>query len=181
MDKATMQEIDLYLSEIKNGNISVMSDLYDLTSKTLYVLCLSYFKNKDDAQSALSDSFYTIILHINKFTGHSGFNWMYTITKNTCLNLVKKAKREIPMDLQDEETIAYLDAQRQDTFEAADESGILQLAKKILNPHEQQIVYMHAVEGYRFGEISKITGRLEATVRWQYNNALKKLRKAYKE
>ena len=181
MDKATMQEIDRYLSEIKNGNLSAMSDLYDVTNKALYILCFSYFKNQDDAQSALSDSFYTVILHINKFTGSRGFNWMYTITKNTCINLLKKVKREIPVDLQDRSTLAYLDSFEQNTIETSDESGILQLAREKLNPHELQVVLMHAVEGYRFGVIAKMTGKIEATIRWQYNNAIKKLRKAYKE
>ena len=48
-----------------------------------------------------------------------------------------------------------------------------------LNEKEFQVVILHAVNGIRFKEIARLTGGLESSVRWQYNNALKKIKKAY--
>ena len=38
---------------------------------------------------------------------------------------------------------------------------------------------LHAVNDVKFKDIAKIVGGLESTVRWQYNNAMKKVRNAY--
>ena len=42
-----------------------------------------------------------------------------------------------------------------------------------------QIVFLHAVSGFKFKEIAKILNRFESSVRWSYNNALTKIRKEY--
>ena len=181
MKRVSDKDIDRYLLELQDGNKSALSPLYDLTAKPLYALCYSYFRNREDAEDALSDAFLRVVEEINKFAGNNGFNWMYTVTKNICLNLLKKRNRELAVDFQDEKTVNRLDARENDAITLNDESGIIALAEKVLNGHEFKIVIMHAVGGYRFGEIAEITGRLEVTVRWQYNNALKKLRKAYGE
>ena len=158
-----------------------LTEAYNSYADTLYRIALTHTCNREDAEDALSDAFLRIVEEINKFAGHSGFNWMYTVTKNICLNLLKKRSRELAVDFQDEKTVNILDARDSDTITLNEESGIIELAEKVLNGHEFKIVIMHAVGGYRFGEIAEITGKLEVTVRWQYNNALKKLRKAYGE
>ena len=43
------KEIDQYLLQLKNGDKSAISLLYDATCKPLYTLCYSYLKNKHDA------------------------------------------------------------------------------------------------------------------------------------
>ena len=98
---------------------------------------------------------------------------MYTITKNICLNLLKKQKRHelIEGEISDTSTMENLD----------DESSIiLEIAKEILNDHEFRVLILHVVDCYKFKDIAKITNSLETTVRWQYNNALKKIKKEYK-
>ena len=53
------------------------------------------------------------------------------------------------------------------------------MAKSVLNENELRVVILHAVNGIKFKEIARLTGGLESSVRWQYNNALKKVRNAY--
>ncbi|MBQ2988568.1 MAG: sigma-70 family RNA polymerase sigma factor [Clostridia bacterium] len=53
------------------------------------------------------------------------------------------------------------------------------MSEKILSENEFRIVILHAVNDMKFKDIAKILGGLEATVRWQYNNAIKKVKNAY--
>ncbi|MBQ2807008.1 MAG: RNA polymerase sigma factor [Clostridia bacterium] len=172
------REICLYLCKMKDGDMDALSALYDATHAPLYALCYSYFQNQYDAEDALSETYLRVVREIGKFNGKSGFNWMYTIAKNICLNMKKKQSREIAVDLQDEKTVNTLDALHNQEMQIEDASGIMALAKRILNDHEYMIVILHAVQGYRFGDIARQIGKIEATVRWQYNNAIKKIRKA---
>lgn len=173
------REICLYLCKIREGNMDALSPLYDATSGPLYALCYSYFQNQHDAEDALSETYLRIVRQIDKFNGKSGFNWMYTIAKNICLNMRKKRAREISVDLQDEQTVNALDQMHQEQDVLHDASGILAVSKRVLNDHEYTVVILHAVQGYHFGDIANRLGKPQATVRWQYNNALKKIRKAY--
>ena len=58
------------------------------------------------------------------------------------------------------------------------ESDITMVAREVLNETEFQILIQHAVSERRFREIARDLGRLETTVRWQYHQALKKVRAA---
>ena len=171
------KEIDQYLLQLKDGDKSAISLLYDATCKPLYTLCYSYLKNNHDAEDALSDAYFKIAKEILSFSGKNGFNWMYTITKNVCLNAVKKLNRIRHIDLQDEKTVNFIDSVQSDEISISDESGIISTAKTVLKENEFEILIMHAVHGYKFQEIALFKGKIEATIRWQYNNAIKKIQK----
>jgi DNA-directed RNA polymerase specialized sigma24 family protein len=60
-----------------------------------------------------------------------------------------------------------------------DESGIIAIAKRVLNEKEFRVVVLHAINGMKFKDIAKLTGGIESSVRWQYNNSIKKIKNAY--
>ena len=91
----------------------------------------------------------------------------------------RKNARTVSVDYDDEETINTLGLEDECAPRIHDESGIIALSEKILNENEFRIVILHAVNEVKFKDIAKIVGGLETTVRWQYNNAIKKVRKAY--
>ena len=132
-----------------------------------------------DSADALSDTYLAIVKNIDKYRGESGYNWIYTIAKNTCLNILRSKKKTVSVDFNDEETVNTLHLEHEDAPKTADESGIIALAKSVLNENELRVVILHAVNGIKFKEIARLTGGLESSVRWQYNNALKKVRNAY--
>lgn len=171
--------IDRYLLSLGQGDNSALDSLYDLTSKQLYALCYTYFNNRADSEDALSDTYLTVMKHIGKFRGTGGYNWMYTMAKNVCLNKLRKESRVLSVDFDDEETINTLNLERTEQPRFNDESGISTLAKKVLSEREFRILVLHAVSEYKFKDIASIVGGLESTVRWQYNNACKKVRTAY--
>lgn len=168
-------QIDSYLNDLKNGDVSSLEKLYDCTSKQLYGLCYTYFKNKEKSEDALSEAYLKIVKEIEKFNGRSGFNWMYTITKNICLNKLKEDKR---YTIEEYNENLYDDSL--DQSKVNDEAiVIMELANRILNDKEYKVLVLHAMFGYKFKDIAKIVGGVEATTRWQYNNAIKKVRKEY--
>ena len=166
--------VDYYLKQLKDGNDDAMNYIYELTHKQLYALCYSYFKNREDSEDALFEAYLKMKTEILKFNGHSGFAWVYTIVKNICLNKLKKNKN---VDLLDDNLVDETTSTTQNDKGAI----ILDIAKSILTEHELRVLILHAVEGYKFKDIAKITNKLEATVRWQYNNVIKKVKKEYED
>ena len=172
-------KVDEYLTRLRQGESSALDPLYEATSKQLYSICYSYLHDPHDSADALSDTYLAIVKNIDKYRGESGYNWIYTIAKNTCLNILRSKKKTVSVDFNDEETVNTLHLEHEDAPKTADESGIIALAKSVLNENELRVVILHAVNGIKFKEIARLTGGLESSVRWQYNNALKKVRNAY--
>lgn len=57
----------------------------------LYILCLKYCKNKEEAQDNLQDAFLDIFNHIKSFKGTGSFEgWMKRITINKAIDKYKK-------------------------------------------------------------------------------------------
>ena len=176
-DKSISNQIDTCLLDLKNGDNGALSVLYDLTAKPLYAVAYGYLKNRHDAEDVLSEAYLTAKRKIFLFKGKRGFNWLYTIVKNLSLNLLKKNSRQVSVDFTDRESTKGLDTGTEDV--ANDQSGILKAAQEVLSDAEYRIVILHAVDGLKFKEIAEMLRRIEATCRWQYNNAIKKLKKYY--
>lgn len=172
-------KVDEYLSNLRQGDTSALNSLYELTSRKLYSLCYSYMKNRHDSEDALSETYIAVVRAIDKFKGKNGYNWLYTIAKNICLNLLRKQKKEVLVDYADEETVNILNLSAEEEIKCHDESGIIALSQSILNENEFQVVILHTVNELKFQEIAKIIGGNESTIRWQYNNAIAKVKKEY--
>lgn len=172
-------KVDDYLTELKRGDSSALEPLYEETAKPLYSLCYTYTHNRHDSEDALSETYLTVIRNIGKYRGENGFNWLYTIAKNVCLNMRRKNDRIVPVDFDDDEAVNTLGLGAGSEPRIYDESGIIAMSEKILSENEFRIVILHAVNDMKFKDIAKILGGLEATVRWQYNNAIKKVKNAY--
>ncbi len=178
--RLTDREVDRYLTELRDGNPDALEKLYEGTANPLFALCYSYFHNTQDSEDALSESFIAIKTEIGKYKGSSGFNWIYTITKNICLKNLNRAGKVKSVDFTN--TVAvdkYYGDVGEDAPIAFDETGIVRLSKQVLKPHEYEIVFLHAVYSLQLKEIAKLTGKMETTVRWQYRNAINKVKKAY--
>lgn len=173
-------EVDEYLTQIRQGDSSALDPLYESTSKPIYSLCYTYLHNKYDSEDALSETYLSVVKNIDKYKGEDGFNWIYTIAKHVSLNILRRKKKMVEVDFFDEETENALGVKEAEIPPRVnDESGIIALSEKVLSEKEFKIVILHAVNDMKFKDIAYIVGGLESTVRWQYNNALKKIKNAY--
>lgn len=159
------------MQELRRGVSSALETIYNQTKDAVFSLCLSYMKNYQAAEDMMHDTY----INVRKYITHYKENgnpkaWIMTIAKNLCLNELKKYKREVPLseDMQLESDYK---------LKARDESGIIALTLKILKKHESRIVMMHSVGDIPLKEIASILNKPYATVRWQYANAINKLRK----
>lgn len=177
MPKKQTVKINEYLSGMREGNISLLSDLYDCTSQQLYTVCFSYFRNKAEAEDAVSETYLRVIEKINLFNGESGITWLCTIARNICLNILKRNEKTVAVDFEDEATQAVLDLPYEDMTDNIGNDAIQELIRQILTPYELRVVLFHVMSDMKFREIAEIEKRPEATVRWAYNNALGKIRK----
>lgn len=77
--------------------MAAQSELYQLYADTLFVLCLKYSKNHQDAEDTLQDSFITIFKKIKQYKNKGSFEgWIKRITINTA---IQKYRKKSPLQL----------------------------------------------------------------------------------
>ena len=84
------------IQAIANQDHRAFQHLYNVFSKRVYNVAISYVKNKTDAEEITQDVFVRIYQKAHEFKGDSKvITWIYRITVNTSLNFLKKRKRTV--------------------------------------------------------------------------------------
>lgn len=83
------------IKSIIEGDQKSFKVLYELFSEKIYNTALSYCQNQQNAEEITQDVFISVFKNASSFKGDSTIDtWIYRITVNTSLNLVKKKKRQ---------------------------------------------------------------------------------------
>lgn len=80
------------IAEHKLGNPG-LSELYTRYSNLVFGSCLKYFKNRPDANDAVSEIFVLIDKKLKTHEVKSFKSWLYTVTRNYCIEVLRKKNR----------------------------------------------------------------------------------------
>ncbi|WP_281231177.1 RNA polymerase sigma factor [Flavobacterium gelatinilyticum] len=84
-----------YIDKILQGETNAFAVLVDRYKDMIFSLSLKMMKNKEEAEEAAQDTFIKTFNSLSKFKGDSKFStWIYKISYNTCLDRLKKNKKE---------------------------------------------------------------------------------------
>lgn len=168
-----MTLIEKHIEKLKNGNSSSLEQVYLITKNAVFSIIFSITKNYQQSEDLMQETYIKVHNNINSYKkGTNAKSWIYTIARNLALNYYKKQKREVFTDFNE---MANLFPSYE--INAKDESGVFKIMAETLNDNEQKIVTMHTIGGIKLKEIALILDKSQGTVRWQYNNALKKMLK----
>ncbi|MBX2870474.1 MAG: sigma-70 family RNA polymerase sigma factor [Saprospiraceae bacterium] len=82
------------MRSIANGDRKAFGQLYQLFSDKVYNVALGYTHNEQDAEEVAQDVFVKVFRNAAQFKGEAKVStWIYRITVNVALNLLKKRKR----------------------------------------------------------------------------------------
>lgn len=150
-----------------------MNALYEHSKHGVYAFILATIKDYQLAEDIMQETYMKIYQNIGQFKKNTnGINWMLTIARNTALTMLERRNREEQIDPQTE---SYRFPSVKEVIMV--NSPTIELAKKVLDEQEQQIVYLFAIAEYKHREIALMLDLPLGTVTWKYNEALKKLRK----
>lgn len=139
--------------EYKKGKID-MTVLYARYSRLVFGSCLKYFKNKPDADDAVSEIFTLVGKKLKTHEVNSFKSWLYTVTRNYCIEVLRKNNRHRDKisnaEIMYSETIFHPDS-------VEDEEMIKKLSKCIeaLPPKQKQTVDLFYYQKIGYKEIAK--------------------------
>ena len=90
-DMEDSELVELYL--VSRGD-RYFGELYRRYSPKVYGKCITMLNNEAEAADAVQDIFEKVLLRIGSFRQDSKFGtWLFTITNNYCIDLLRKRKR----------------------------------------------------------------------------------------
>lgn len=79
---------------IASGNLDVLGELYTRYMHLVYGVCLKYLRNREDAQDAVMQIFEKLIGTLQNHEVRNFKNWLYVLTRNHCLMVLRSKKAE---------------------------------------------------------------------------------------
>tara|TARA_R110002012_G_scaffold87618_2_gene216588 strand:+ start:2747 stop:3301 length:555 start_codon:yes stop_codon:yes gene_type:complete len=156
------------LKSCKKDDINAQKELYDQYKEVLFILCLKYSRNREEAEDILHDSFMIIFTSINKYKGKGSFEgWMKRIVINTAISSFKKASN-FNILLNEEITKEVLI--EEDFIETIPLQEIL-IAVQQLPDRYRMVFNLYEMDGYSHKQISKMLDITIGTSKSNLNRA----------
>jgi len=166
------------IDRILSGDTNSFSLLVDRYKDMVFILALRMLKNREEAEEVAQDSFVKAFQSLNKFRGDSKFStWIYRIAYNTCLDRLKKYKKDFHLVRIDGVTahqIKTLDSALE-TMEVQEQSRVIQDCLEALPSEDGFLLTLFYFEERSLAEISKIVGLTETNVKVKLFRGRKKL------
>lgn len=163
--------IDLYLSQIANGDESALEDLYNRLRVNIFSYALSVLKNRQDAEDIMHDCFLQIWSAAPSYkSAGRPMAWIVTITRNLCLMKLRERKNMTESAVEDWDV--FIESKDELSHE---DRALITGCMNQLGDEERQVVVLHAVWGLKHREIADYFGLSLSTVLSKYRRAIKKL------
>lgn len=172
--KTTKYSEEDLIDSLKRNQRGAFEYLYDNYSSALFGSVCRYIPDEEKAADLLQDIFLKIWKNISKYDSSKGrlFTWMMNITRNTCIDLLRKEKGKYHVDVQD--NIIQVDAktQHQPNVSTIDLRSILEK----LRPERKVLLDLVYLQGYTQEEAAKQLAIPLGTAKSRIRVALKELK-----
>lgn len=148
-----------YIDKILQGENNAFAVLVDRYKDMIFTLSLKMVKNREEAEEVAQDTFIKIYNSLTKFKGDSKFStWIYKIAYNTCLDRLKKNKKE-DLNISIDKFSSHLIKTMDNALSALEEKERKQTIQKCLNllpGDENFLLTLFYFEDQNLEEIGKV-------------------------
>jgi len=163
-----LQHLNNLVTRMQAGDKSCFSEFYERTKKFIYFSIVKLVDDYSIGEDLLQETYIYFLEHLSKIKPtESPVGFLLITGKHLSIDYLRKRQREVSVD---EIPSAFFS-------EDAKPQGIVEEVKRLLKKEEAAVVLLHHNEDMTFKEIATYLNKPLGTVQWQYNEAMKKLRK----
>lgn len=175
----------LLVKRVKRGDPAAFEELMTTYQARIYALALRMMRNEYDAQDAAQDAMLKIYTHIDSFQQKSAFStWVYSITRNTCLDALRKKNTYPQSELSTVEFTlpdTQFSAHPELSAEQKELRRMISQCITLLPGDQQAVLVLRDVDGYAYDEICQLLNISEGTLKSRLHRARAKLRDSLKQ
>jgi RNA polymerase sigma-70 factor, ECF subfamily len=162
-----------------DGDSAAFTQLYECLKRPVFLLAYSILQDYALAEDATQETFLRAAEKADTFRpGTNPKAWIFTIARNLAIDLLRKRKKEAPLDSLPE---AAQQSPENSAAAVAEATDGLARALAVLEPHERDLVILRIEAELPHRDIAKILGISAVDARVRYFRALKKLKKYYEK
>ncbi len=179
--KVEYTDSELIALYLKDQNPLYFSTLYRRYAGKVFGKCISMLNDEGLARDATQDVFIKVTLNLAKFTEQSSFStWLYSITYNYCIDLIRK-KKKMPMVFTEDMGAVHkgADVEIADSVILEMETNRLEKVMELLPPGDKAILLMKYADDLPIREMGDILGKTESAVKMQIMRAKQKTQAIY--
>ena len=166
------------INQIIAGDSNAFSVLVDRYKDLVFTLSLKMLKNREEAEEVAQDTFVKVFKSLSKFKGDSKFStWIYKVTYNSCLDRLKKNKKEqlkVAIDEYTEHQVKTIDNALENMVEEERQQAI-KACLELLPPDDSFLLTLYYFEEQSLDEIAKVVGLTANNVKVKLFRSRKKL------
>jgi len=183
-NRMSTNQDQIIIDKILNGNTNAFAELVDKYKDLVFTLALRMIKNREEAEEVSQDTFIKTFKSLEKFKGKSKFStWVYRIAYNTCLDRLKRIKRDyhvVTIDEFTENQIKTID-NALSHMEKDEQKNEIQKCLNLLPSEDSFLLTLFYFEDQSLEEISEVVGLTANNVKVKLFRSRKKLATVLKE
>lgn len=187
-EKVTQLNEMQLINQAQKGDVTAYEQLIRAYEQKIYQLCISILKNPEEAYDAAQEVCLKVWRQIVSYKYEAKFStWIYKITTNQCLDILRKNKRKIKEvslnyhdEEGDEEKLTDIQSIWQDVSEVVvgkEKNVILMQAIAELKEEYRLVLVLRDIEDYSYDEIAHLLDLSVGTVKSRISRARKGLKK----
>lgn len=164
MTKIDEKELEALFSELKKDKREIaFQKLYMKYNKLVYGIAFSFMKNKEDAEDIVQIFFSKLYtMEEEKLPKKNYASWIYIVTKNEAITLLRKNKNSFDLD-----SIYEIGDNDEEINKIIDKVEFNRLINKLSNK-EKEIISLKILTNLSFEEIAELLQKPVGTVKWRY-------------
>lgn len=182
-EKNHLSDEEIVYAIVNTKMTGLFGILYDRYAQKVYHKCLSFSKNKQEAEDLSHDVFIRVYIKLRTFENRSKFStWLYSLTYNFCLNYINrdKKKRE-EIEAVGAEIYAYTRDEYNDRFILTLKTDKLKIAMNSIDPENRAILLMKYLDDFSIKDICESLDIGESAAKMRLARAKKKLVDSYNQ
>lgn len=157
-------DTELLIAYKKSNDNNYIGELFERYTHLIFGVCMKYLKNEEDSKDAVMQIFENLIEDL-KVQEISNFkSWIYSVSKNHCLMILRKGKtagkaRENLFEKIKAEVMESVDVIHQhNKVELNDKIPKLKKGIELLNTEQRKCIELLYLHDKSYNEVSQITG-----------------------
>lgn len=167
------QLLDLFLSTGKNDYFGV---LYTRYIPLIYGLSLKFLKRNEAAEDAVMQIFEDTLSKIGRFYVREFRTWIYTVTRNHCLQQLRMSRREVRID----EALPFMESDDLvhlfNKYEGEERIEALEKCIEALPDPQKRSIVLFFIEDQSYADIADTTRYSLKSVKSHIQNGKRNLR-----
>jgi len=154
------------IKQILNGNMNAFTFLVNRYQKLVVHITGRLIQRQDELEDVCQEVFLKVYQNLGKYRNECKLStWIATIAYNTSINYLRKFKKGIEENTDDEAALRNWSEHQINDFEKTDLHRYLRDQIELLPVHYRTVLTLYYLEEFSYPEIVQITGMPEGTIK----------------